>query len=43
MLTSGVNLIYMTEKLIPDPGGQGEGDEGREEGAFTCAMRKEHT
>ena len=30
-------------KLVPDPGGQGEGDEGGEEGAPAGAVRKEHT
>ena len=29
-------------KLVPDPRGQGEGDEGGEEGALAGAVRQEH-
>ena len=29
-------------KLVPDPRGQGEGDEGGEEGALAGTVREEH-
>ena len=37
------HVFTVMMKLIPDPRGQGEGDEGGEEGALAGAVRQEHT